>query len=93
MANDNLPDDEDDHDIEEVDVEIFDLALAKTMAAGSPDEFFPGETVTFVVTVFNQGTVPAANVIVEDYVPAGLRLMDSTLRRSLYRELFQWVDQ
>ena len=72
LADDDLADDEDDHDIEEVDVEIFDLALTKTMAPGSPESFFPGETVTFVVTVFNQGTVPAANVIVEDYVPAGL---------------------
>ena len=72
LADDNLADDEDDHDIEEVDVEIFDLALTKTMAAGSPDVFFSGETVTFVVTVFNQGTVPATNVIVEDYVPSGL---------------------
>ena len=39
---------------------------------GSPDVFFPGETVTFVLTVFNQGTVPAANVIVQDFTPAGL---------------------
>ena len=69
---DNGNGDEDDHDVEPLDLEIFDLALRKTLAAGEDIRVYPGETITFTIEVFNQGTVPASNIVVEDYVPAGL---------------------
>ena len=54
--------DEDDDDIEPIDVEIFDLASNITLAPGEDDRVYPGETVSFKVTVFNQGTVSAEDV-------------------------------
>ncbi len=50
----------------------FDLALIKTLAFGQPDTVDYGQTVTFRVTIFNQGTQPAYNILVLDYVPAGM---------------------
>jgi uncharacterized repeat protein (TIGR01451 family) len=35
-----------------------------------------GENVDFVVTVFNQGTIPATNITVTDYIPGQLQLND-----------------
>ena len=64
--------DEDDSDPEDINVEIFDLALRKTLAEGEDVRVFPGETITFTIEVFNQGTVPASNIIIEDFAPAGL---------------------
>ena len=69
---DNNGGDEDDNDPEEVDIQIFDLALIKTLADGEDDRVYPGEEVTFTITVFNQGTVAASNIAIEGYVPAGL---------------------
>ena len=38
--------------------------------------FVSGESVTFTITVFNQGQVNATNILVSDYVPNGLTLND-----------------
>jgi len=70
--------DEDDNDVEDVDIQIFDLALRKTLAAGEDARVYPGETITFTIEVFNQGTVTASNIVVEDYVPAGLTATGAT---------------
>jgi len=64
--------DEDDEDPEDVALEIFDLALRKTLADGEDRIVYPGETITFTIEVFNQGTVSAKNIVVQDYVPNGL---------------------
>ena len=74
--------DEDDHDVATLEVTsepaIFDLALQKQMADGSNlGSVMPGDSVTFTITVINQGTVNAENVTVTDYLPAtGLTLAD-----------------
>ena len=39
--------------------------------------YSPGDTVSFVITVENQGDIDATNVEVTDYMPAGLTLNDS----------------
>ncbi len=63
-----MDEDEDDHDPERV--EIFDLALRKELVTIN-DPYRYGDKLTFTITVCNQGNVDAANIVVEDYVPAG----------------------
>ena len=53
------------------DEPFFDLALRKTLAAGQDESVEIGDPVTFTVTIFNQGTIPAYNILVVDYLPLG----------------------
>ncbi len=69
--------DEDDHDPEQIEVVIFDLALTKTLNAATPGPFTPGSLVTFDLNITNQGTADAFNVSLVDQIPAGLTLADS----------------
>lgn len=55
---------------------VFDLALRKQLSVGQAATLTPGSTVTFTITVFNQGTLNATNIQVTDYVPSGLTLKD-----------------
>ena len=55
---------------------VYDLALRKTIASNGP--YSIGDTVTFTIEVFNQGTLPASNIEVTDYIPTGLTLTDSS---------------
>lgn len=59
--------DEDDHD--PARIEVYDLALRKYMITPAPYSY--GQTLTFGVTVYNQGNVPAENVTVVDRIPEG----------------------
>jgi uncharacterized repeat protein (TIGR01451 family) len=54
---------------------VFDLALVKTIE-NKKDKYSLGETVTFKITVTNQGSVEAKNVNVIDNIPEGLELND-----------------
>ncbi|SER49634.1 DUF7507 domain-containing protein, partial [Neolewinella agarilytica] len=67
--------DEDDHDIETVTIETFDLALTKTLAAGQSVDVRPGDTIAYTITVINQGDIAADNVLVTDYLPADMSLI------------------
>ena len=71
--------DEDDHDWEEVPVELFDLALIKQVSPTQPMPIQVGDDVTYVFTVFNQGTVDAYNIDVVDYLPTGVALSPNDL--------------
>ncbi len=63
--------DEDDHDLEELKISIFDLALRKQLnTTATPRPFNPGDPVEFEIVVFNQGNVDATNVVVTDYIPS-----------------------
>jgi uncharacterized repeat protein (TIGR01451 family) len=84
LADDNVTDqdgknggDEDDHDPAEIIIDIFDLALDKKLANGQPASVFPGDDVTFTITVYNQGSVDAYNIEVVDYMLEGLVLNDA----------------
>lgn len=55
----------------------FDLALRKTLAEGQPRKVKIGDTVTFDITVFNQGDVIGNEIEVTDYIPVELELNDS----------------
>uniref|UniRef100_UPI001F2A3D36 DUF11 domain-containing protein n=1 Tax=Membranihabitans maritimus TaxID=2904244 RepID=UPI001F2A3D36 len=61
--------DEDDHDVARFLVtQEFDLALRKELLTDPMvDPIYPGDTVDFTITVFNQGTLMADSVIVTDY--------------------------
>ena len=48
-----------------------DLALIKRVGTPTDSELIPGGTVTFDITVFNQGTLNAYNVQISDYLPDG----------------------
>ncbi|MDJ0767988.1 MAG: SdrD B-like domain-containing protein [Ilumatobacter sp.] len=62
--------DEDDNDFEDVDVGVvYDLALIKTVESTVP--VAAGDTITWVVTVANQGNVDSGPYDVTDVIPAG----------------------
>ena len=75
--NDDGTIDEDDEDPEDINVQIFDLALRKTLGDGEDVRVYPGQDITFTIEVFNQGTADASNIEITDYIPSGLTLNDS----------------
>ena len=64
--------DEDDHDITPIKVEIFDLALKKTYDQLRP--VFDGSELEFALTLYNQGTIEVDNIELIDYLPEGSQL-------------------
>ena len=61
-----------------VSVDVFDLALIKQLDDRTNIRTVsPGDTTTFTFTITNQGAFDTANIIVIDYIPAGLTLDDS----------------
>ena len=48
-----------------------DLVIGKTVDNGTPDE---GDTITFTVTITNNGPAQASNVSIDDVLPAGLTI-------------------
>ncbi|MCG6118506.1 MAG: GEVED domain-containing protein [Aquimonas sp.] len=52
----------------------FDLELNKRLADGQPAQVLPNQVVNYLITVRNEGTVPAATVEVTDRFPAGFTL-------------------
>lgn len=61
-------------DIGLVPTSVFDLALVKRIDASTPGPYIPGSTVTFGITVYNQGDTDATDIEVKDYLPEGLSL-------------------
>ena len=55
---------------------MYDLALTKTLVGSGP--FVAGDDVTFRITVFNQGNLPASSIEITDYIPTDLTLNDAT---------------
>ena len=68
----------DDYDPETITIgQTFDLALTKTVSAATPAPYTPGSTITYMVTVVNQGTLDAYSIGLNDYIPTGLILADA----------------
>ena len=55
------------------EVKIFDLALRKTVVNNNTLHY--GDDVTFKITVFNQGTVDAHDIVVTDYINKGYNVI------------------
>jgi len=73
VENGDRPQDggQDDADIADVGVDVrYDLALAKTVSSST---MAPDGSVTFTITVLNQGSVPSGDFIVTDTLPAGMQ--------------------
>ncbi len=80
VGGNGIPDnplDNDDYDPAILPVtQTFDLALTKELnTTATPGPFAPGSTITYTITVFNQGSLDAADVEVADYIPEGLSLI------------------
>src|SRR5262249_7059129 len=58
-----------------------DLALTKTVNNGRPNV---GDTITFTVTLTNQGPDLGTNVTVQDLLPVGLTFVSATPSRGTY---------
>jgi uncharacterized repeat protein (TIGR01451 family) len=70
--------DEDDFDSVTINIApalVFDLSLEKTLNGNGP--FNPGDNISFTIEVANEGILPAEDVQISDYIPAGLILNDS----------------
>ena len=75
--NGNTGGDEDDHDPVQIEVvQTFDLALFQNVTSytdNDGDGFISGgDDVLFTMTVYNQGTLDATNVVVTNYVPTDM---------------------
>ena len=55
----------------------FDLSLVKTLAPDQPNVVTGGAVARFVITVTNQGTVPATQIVVTDRLPNFTTLEDT----------------
>src|SRR5262249_18005637 len=58
-----------------------DLALAKTVSDATPNV---GDTITFTITLTDNGPDPASNVTVSDLLPAGLPFITATPSQGAY---------
>ncbi len=76
-GDDDPSTDEDDSDPSTIDVPVFDLALSKEVASGQGSSWIIGDEITYMITVYNQGSVDAYNVVIADHLPSGLMLNDS----------------
>ncbi len=75
ILNGDGTDDEDDHDPAFVNLEFVDLALDKKT---DRQIISPGDLVTYTITVYNQGTITANNIMVVDYLPESTTLEDNS---------------
>jgi len=66
----------DEDDADPARATIFDLALAKTTAINTPVSL--GDVIPFTITVTNQGNVAAQNIEINDYIPDGFELTNTT---------------
>ena len=80
--------DEDDNDQAVLDSGVlYDLALVKTVAA--PTVAYDG-TVTWTITVKNQGTVASKKFTVTDTIPLGLAVLGGTPATSNVGQVYNW---
>ncbi len=74
--------DEDDHD--PAGITVYDVALLKTVDTFGPYDW--GDTVTYSITVCNQGSFPVRNIDIIDYIPVGLEFVSGNFPTWDYNE-------
>ena len=60
-------------------VQVFDLALTKRIDPSTPGPYQYEDTIKYLITVYNQGSVVADSIEIVDTIPPGLRLVNSSL--------------
>ncbi|MCP1381406.1 SdrD B-like domain-containing protein, partial [Runella salmonicolor] len=55
----------------------FDLSLTKSLASGQSANVAAGDTVTYTLTVKNEGSMTASAIALSDSLPVGMTLLDS----------------
>ncbi|WP_162793711.1 SdrD B-like domain-containing protein [Runella rosea] len=55
----------------------FDLSLTKSLASGQSGNVAAGDTVTYTLTVKNEGSMTASAIALSDSLPVGMTLLDS----------------
>lgn len=76
------------------EVKIFDLALRKTLVTQNTVSF--SDTVTFKISVFNQGTVTAKNIFVTDYINSGYEYDETKNTEWLFngnKAVYRYLDE
>ena len=76
------------------EVKIFDLALRKTLVTQNTVSF--GDTVTFKISIFNQGTVTAKNIFVTDYINTGYEYDETKNTEWIFsgnKAVFRYLDE
>ena len=54
------------------------MAIKKEIdVVSTPGPYYVGDQVAFNVTVYNQGTLDATEVLIEDYIPTGMNFISS----------------
>ncbi len=79
VTNDEDPGDADDSDFAEFTLDPeYDLSLIKTTMNIDPMPVATGTTVTYRMTVMNQGNVPSGTFTVTDSIPAGMNFVSAS---------------
>jgi len=60
----------------------YDLALTKKVDPSSQAPFYPGDEVTFIITLINQWDLPSGIFSVTDYTPQGLSFVSTDVAHS-----------
>jgi len=55
---------------------VNDLAIRKVIASTQPQPIEDGDTVTYEITLYNQGDITNTDILLSDYIPMGLTLVD-----------------
>ncbi|MBU7021325.1 MAG: DUF11 domain-containing protein [Theionarchaea archaeon] len=82
--NDDGDQSEDDEDSEAAVPPMADLRLEKTVSDPNPTV---GDTITFTITVYNDGPDACHDITVEDILPAGLSYVSSTASQGTYDDI------
>ena len=69
--------DEDDSDFAEIFIIPYTIDLHLTKALANTSPVYPGDSITFNISVANEGSINATAISIVDYIPAGLTLADA----------------
>lgn len=68
----------------------FDLALRKRVADPAK-QYYPGDSVTFLIDIFNQGSVDAVDIVITDILDDQMEFLDSDNVTSITGNAYEWT--